>query len=143
ADFAEPWQTRGDAHAALGQWDKAVADYAKAIELNPAASALNNLAWLLATCAEATLRNPKRAVELAREAVALAPQAGYIWNTLGVAHYRAGEWNAAIAALEKSMALRKGGDSADWFFLAMAHWQLGEKDEARNWYDQAVEWMDK
>ena len=25
----------------------------------------------------------------------------------------------------------------------MAHWQLGHKDEARTWYDKAVEWMDK
>ena len=23
----------------------------------------------------------------------------------------------------------------------MAHWQLGHKDEARQWYDKAVEWM--
>ena len=60
-----------------------------------------------------------------------------------MAHYRAGEWKAAIVALEKSMALRKGGDSFDWFFLAMAHWQLGEKEEARKWYDRAVVWMDK
>ena len=50
---------------------------------------------------------------------------------------------AAIAALEKSVTLRKGGDSFDWFFLAMAHWQLGEKGEARKWYDQAIDWMDK
>ena len=41
------------------------------------------------------------------------------------------------------MELRKGGDSFDWFFLAMAHWQLGEKDKAREWYDRAVQWMDK
>jgi hypothetical protein len=25
----------------------------------------------------------------------------------------------------------------------MAHWQLGEKDKARAWYDRAVAWMDK
>jgi hypothetical protein len=43
----------------------------------------------------------------------------------------------------KSAQLRKGGDSTDFFFLAMAHWQLGEKDKARAWYDQAVAWMDK
>ena len=79
-----------------------------------------------------------RAVELAKKAVELAPKQGTFWNTLGVAHYRAGDWKAAVAALEKSEELRNGGDSFDWFFLAMAHWQLGEKDEARKWYDQAV-----
>ena len=25
----------------------------------------------------------------------------------------------------------------------MAHWQLDHKAEARKWYDQAVEWMEK
>ena len=37
----------------------------------------------------------------------------------------------------------KGGISHDWFFLAMSHWQLGDKKQARQWYDQAVAWMDK
>ena len=25
------------------------------------------------------------------------------------------------------MELTNGGESGDWFFLAMAHWQLGDK----------------
>jgi hypothetical protein len=41
------------------------------------------------------------------------------------------------------MQLRAGGDAADWFFLAMAHWQEGEKDQARQWYDKAVQWTEK
>jgi tetratricopeptide (TPR) repeat protein len=60
-----------------------------------------------------------------------------------VAHYRAGDWKAAIGALEKSRDLRKGGDSFDWFFLAMAHLQLNEKEKAHKWYDQAGQWMEK
>ena len=91
-------------------------------------STMNNLAWLLSTCTEASVRDPARAVELAKKAVELAPKEGTHWNTLGVAHYRADDWKAAIDALTKSMELRKGGDSNDWFFLAMAHWQLGDKD---------------
>ena len=41
------------------------------------------------------------------------------------------------------MERRKGGDSFDWFFLAMAEWQLGNKGAAREWYEKSVEWMDK
>ena len=41
------------------------------------------------------------------------------------------------------MELRKGGDSFDWFFLAMAHRQLGREEDARKWYDRAVRWMEK
>jgi WD40 repeat protein/tetratricopeptide (TPR) repeat protein len=107
------------------------------------AETLNEVAWLLATCPEAKIRDPGRAVELTKKAIELAPKEGTYWNTLGVAHYRAGDWKAAIEALTKSMEYRNGGDSADWFFLAMAHWQLGDKTQARSWYDKAVTWMEK
>jgi Flp pilus assembly protein TadD len=98
---------------------------------------------LLATCPEAEVRNPARAVEVARKAVELAPKVGNYWNTLGVAHYRAGEAKEAVAALKKSTELRQGGDAFDWLFLAMAHRKLGNADEARTWYDQAVAWQEK
>ena len=63
----------------------------------------------LATCPEAKFRDPKQAVELAKKAVELDPQGGNYWNTLGTAHYRAGDgkprsppwrsrWNSARAA---------------------------------------------
>jgi tetratricopeptide (TPR) repeat protein len=107
---------------------------------------LNDLAWDLATHPIAQFRDPAKAVELARRAVENAPdprdRSAFV-NTLGVAYYRAGDWSAAVEALGKSMQHRKGGDSFDWFFLAMAHWQLGDRDQARTWYGRAVEWMDK
>ena len=68
---------------------------------------------------------------------------GGCWNTLGVAQYRRGDWKAAIEALTKSTELSKGGDGIDWFFLAMAHWRLGDKPAARSWYDKAVQWTNK
>jgi Flp pilus assembly protein TadD len=81
---------------------------------------------------------------MAQRAVELTPDSPHIWNTLGVAHYRAGNGAQAIAALEKSMALYAGREeSVNTFFLAMAHWQLGEKDKARMWYDRAVAWSEK
>src|SRR5262249_54029929 len=84
-------------------WSEAIAAWTEVARLCPDdASVQNGFAWLLATCPDATFRNPKRAGELAQEAVKLAPEVGGFWNTLGVAHYRAGEWKAAITALEKS-----------------------------------------
>jgi Flp pilus assembly protein TadD len=103
----------------------------------------NNLAWWLATCPDSKVRDPEQAVVHARKAVELAPDAGNHWNTLGVAQYRKGDWKAAIEALMKSVQLSKGSDSYDFFFLAMAHWQLNEKEKARAWYDQAIAWMEK
>ena len=103
----------------------------------------NNLAWALATCPDRGLRNPPRAVALAQSAVRQAPRDGVYWNTLGVAYCRAGDWDAAHAALERSVELRAGGDSHDWFFLAMACWKRGQREQARIWLDRAERWMEK
>ena len=105
------------------------------------ASNCNNLAWMLATCAEADLRDPAMAVELAKKAVGLDGDDRSYWNTLGVALYRQERWKEAVAALEASMALARGGDSIDWFFLSLARWRLGEQQQAHYWYTRAARWM--
>jgi eukaryotic-like serine/threonine-protein kinase len=141
---ANAYHYRGWAHENRSRWSQASADYGKAIELAPKNdTAHHRLAWLLATCPDAKVRDPGRAVELARKAVQLEPKQGFYWQTLGYAEYRAGNWKSAIAALEKVKALGSPGDSLEWYPLAMAHWRLGHKEEARTWYDQAVAWMEK
>jgi tetratricopeptide (TPR) repeat protein len=84
-----------------------------------------------------------RAVELAAKAVKMAETEPAYWNTLGVAQYRVGNWEAAIQALQRSVKLQSNGSSADWFFLAMANWRLGKRAEGRGWYVQAVDWMER
>jgi tetratricopeptide (TPR) repeat protein len=134
----------GLAHSRLGRHAEARDDWQQAVDLTPnSAEANNNLAWLLATCPDAALRDPRRAVALAAKAAELQPSQGMYWNTLGAARYRAGDWAVAIEALNKSMELRQGGDAFDWFFLAMAEYQRGNKDEARRWYDKAREWTQR
>jgi serine/threonine protein kinase/Tfp pilus assembly protein PilF len=104
---------------------------------------LNNAAWFLATTDAATNREPTLAVELAKKAVESNPEFGGFWNTLGVARYRAGDWQQAIAELNKSVSLSKGGDSFDCLFLAMAHWRVGDRDMARQWHERASALMAK
>lgn len=104
----------------------------------------NNLAWCLATCIVPQLRDPARAVELARNAVQRMPREASFWDTLGVALYRAGDWEGAVEALEKSEALEPDTHLAhNDLFLAMACWRLGREDEARTWYGKAVARMEK
>jgi tetratricopeptide (TPR) repeat protein len=142
--FRIAWYNRGKAYGYLGKYDKAVANYSKAVELDPKdAGAHNDLAWLLATCPDVKLRDPKRAVELAKKAVQLVPKEANAWGTLGTAHYRAGDWKAAVAACRKAMEVKKGGDAYDWFILALASWKLDKRTEARRQYNQAVQWMEK
>src|SRR5437879_5237058 len=57
---------------------------------------------------------------------------------------RAGDWKNAAQALEKSLELAPEESAADnGFFLAIAHWQLGEKEKAEQWYRKAAAWMDQ
>jgi tetratricopeptide (TPR) repeat protein len=142
--YLSAWCDRSLTYSHLGQYDRAAADLEKAIELDPKhAGAHNSLAWLLATCPDAKLRDPGRAVELARKAVLLAPNDKNNWGTLGAAQYRAGDWKAAVATLEKARELSGGGDAYDWLFLAMAHRKLGNADESLMAYDRAIEWLEK
>jgi tetratricopeptide (TPR) repeat protein len=60
-----------------------------------------------------------------------------------VARYRAGDWQPAIEALKKSTKLSHHRQPTSWLFLAMAHWELGKKEEARRWYDQAITWIEQ
>jgi serine/threonine protein kinase/tetratricopeptide (TPR) repeat protein len=128
-----------------GLFDEAITEYREAIRLDPYyAWAPLDLAWLLATCPDPKLRDYPQAVESAKKGVQLAPKDPAGWRTLGVALYRAGPWPDAIAALKKSEELAPGryfGLNA--FFLAMAHWQLGEKEQAQTWYGRSVQWMEK
>jgi serine/threonine protein kinase/tetratricopeptide (TPR) repeat protein len=140
----------GRAAEAANAYRQAKAHYSAAIELNPNhVPSLNGLALLLAACPDPQLRESGRAVELAKRAAGLTPQDHHVWNTLGTAHYRAGEWQAAITALEQSMALYAGNPESEQpasfgsFLLAMAYWQRGDKEKARQEYDRAVRWMEK
>lgn len=86
----------------------------------------------------------QRAVVFAQKAVDIEPNHGSYWNTLGVAHYRIGDWQTAIGTLEKSDELSKGDFLGfNGFFLATAHWQLGHQDEAHQHYQESVDWMKK
>jgi tetratricopeptide (TPR) repeat protein len=134
---------------ALGRFEESLAACDRALELDPkdaktrsnrraVLSRVNELAWELSTAADPARRDPARAVALARIAVDRAPNEGAYWNTLGVAHYRSGDWTAAIAALDRSVELTSGGGPWDWLFLAMASWQLGQKEQARRWYEKAA-----
>jgi tetratricopeptide (TPR) repeat protein len=110
---------------------------------------VGHLAWELAISEDPTIRDPARAVVLARRAVKLAPDREMLWITLGTACYRAGRWGEAVTALEKGLALAPtrttlGNDkAATWFFLAMAYCRLGQDQKARWWFEKAAQWMDE
>src|SRR5262249_44836148 len=98
----------GASFTAAGRKRQANEVYAKVLKLLPdQAGALNGLACRRVTDSlrGSRVRDGLRAVAWAKRATERAPAAGHIWNTLGVAHYRAGNWKEAVAALDKSMEL--------------------------------------
>ena len=130
----------GTLHAEAGAMRDAVREYRRALDLDPnVAKLLNGLAWIHATATDPALLDPEEAVRLASRATDRAPGAAPVWNTLGVARYRAADYAGSVEALRRSMKLSKGGtgDAYDWLFLAMAHARLGDAAEARRWYDRA------
>ena len=141
-----------------GKTEEAIALFRKASDILPTdPNPLNALAWELATCPDPKHRDHDQALTLAKKVVELSlrqgddrdkdglDRLGNYWNTLGVAHYRAGNMEDAITAFRKSADIGIGGDSVylceDWFFLAMANWRLDKKNEARGWYARAVALM--
>src|SRR5690606_39701050 len=84
-----------------------------------------------------------KAIELAGQLVKEDPTVGYYWRTLGAAHLRRNDPASAISALEKANECAGGGSPWEWYFLAMAHWQLGNKEEALTWFERANEHLEK
>lgn len=125
-----------------GRWKDLVELYQHYVKRFPTNAALcNNQAWFLATCPDPQFRDPDAALRLARAATSIEKLNGVYQNTLGVVHYRRGEYREAVTLLAESMRLQNGGVPQDWFFLAMAHWKLGNKTEARQFYNKALTWM--
>jgi tetratricopeptide (TPR) repeat protein len=104
---------------------------------------LNNLAWNLVLRDNRPSRDYEEALLHARKCVELGPPENDEFNTLALAEYRVRHWNESIAAAKKSVAISTGGSAGDWFLLAMAHAQKGEKEEARKWYDKAIVWTNE
>ena len=102
------------------------------------ATSRNHLARLFALAPRQRPELVREAVSLAGQATELQPDNASLWNTLALARYRARDWPGALAAIERSMRLRNGGDANDWLILAMIRWREGDRAVARRWYDQAA-----
>src|SRR5215469_14866559 len=94
---------------------EAIQHYQKALELSPQSiPTLTNLAWLLATSQDASVRNGPKAVDLARQADRLTGGANtLVLRTLAAAYAENGEFANAIRTARSAMQLTRmhGEDS--------------------------------
>lgn len=105
--YSAAFANRGYARKQLGMFEEAIEDYTQAIKLdNRAAGALNDLAWLLATCPDEDVRDAPRSVELASTACQLTGNSnGDYLDTLAAAQAAAGDFESAVASAEKALQL--------------------------------------
>jgi arylsulfatase A-like enzyme/Flp pilus assembly protein TadD len=95
------------------QFHLAMVQLKKTLELNPKQPPMiNALAWLLATCPDAQLRNPGAAVKLARQACAQTKfKQPFFMNTLAVSYAAMNNFSEAIKIEKDALAqARSNGD---------------------------------
>ncbi len=92
----------------FGQFANAANDYIVAMQINPESPDLaNNLAWLRATCTDASVRNGPEALVLAKNACALAKTTqSDCLETLAAAHAENGQFAEALKALQEARDMR-------------------------------------
>jgi len=105
-----------DAHTGLGNallhkgdLRNAIKHYNEAIALSPNdPHSRNNLAWVLATSSDPSIRNGAKAVELARQAIALSSGKDPLFlRTLAAAYAQTGRFSDAAAALQQAVAIAR------------------------------------
>ena len=113
-DYADARNNLGSLLVAIGKIDEGIAQWETLIRLQPkSVRALNQLAWLLATSPEASVRNGPRAVELAQQALRLAgSREPAVLGTLAAAYAEAGQFSKAAETAQQAVELAASQNNA-------------------------------
>ncbi len=139
------WEVAGDNLRAMGnlksmndRYDQAIADYDKAIELDPQ--------YAVAYGNRAVIHSRRRRFDLALadydKALALNPQLAEVWSGRGATHMDMGQLDKAIADFDQAIKLMR--NFADAHHNRAGAWmQKGQLDKAVADYAQALEYDPK
>ena len=132
----QPLYFRGICYEREKQWDNAVADFKRVLEIEPEnADALNYLGYTWVDRNE----NLTEAFAMIEKAVELEPQSGAILDSLGWAHYKLGRYEKARINLEKAVELTP--NSATIIdHLGDVYWKVGRFREAGFQWERALEY---
>ncbi|MFN3721965.1 MAG: tetratricopeptide repeat protein [Paracoccaceae bacterium] len=126
--------SRAVAHERSGNWDKAEADFRKALDLNPdQPQVLNYLGYSFVDRGE----NLGEALEMIERAVAARPDAGYIIDSLAWAYFRLGRYADALPQMERASVLEPV-DPVVTDHLGDVYWAVGRQLEARFQWRRAL-----
>jgi tetratricopeptide (TPR) repeat protein len=125
---------RGITYERSNQWDRAEADFQKALEFEPDQPyVLNYLAYSWVDKG----KNYDRALTMLNKAVEQKPEDGYIVDSLGWVYYRLGKYDLAVEQLERAIELVPQ-DPVINDHLGDAYWRVGRQNEARFQWRRAL-----
>jgi hypothetical protein len=96
----------------------------------------------LITAPAPTVQDLTLAISLTSKTTEAHPESSTYWNTKGFVYYRTGHFKDAVATLDRSITLSRGGTAFDHFCLAMASKRLGNQDQAARSFALAMHWME-
>jgi tetratricopeptide (TPR) repeat protein len=126
---------RGVSYERAGHWKEAEADLEHALALKPDQPLILNYLGYSWVDKGVKLNQGLKMIE---KAVELRPEDGYIVDSLGWAHYRMGDYVAAVGYLERAVELVPS-DSTINNHLGDAYWRTGRLTEARYQWRRALQ----
>jgi tetratricopeptide (TPR) repeat protein len=98
---------RADLLTDVGRYSDALTEYNRALQIDPKSSQANcGSAWLLATCPDSALRNPRLAIERANQAIELGGQKDAVsFDSLAAAQANSGNFDAAMKSIHRAIEL--------------------------------------
>jgi len=137
ADDPTHWNVyfaRGITYERTNQWDKAEADFRKALELQPdQPQVLNYLGYSFVEMN----RNLDEALKMIETAVKKRPNDGYITDSLGWVYYRLGRYQDAVREMERAVELLPVDPILN-DHLGDVYWAVGRKREAEYQWSRAL-----
>jgi tetratricopeptide (TPR) repeat protein len=143
-DEAQLHSNRGVIYRKLKNYEHALKDQLRAIDIDPSfGPPYLNAALLLLLVPDPTHQDPTKALDLLDKAHKLEPKSAITLSLLGLAKYRTGDFLEAINSC--AQAINNGDDEITGFALlalAMAHAQLGHKEDSIQFYEKAKQRID-
>ncbi len=125
---------RGISYERGGEWDKAEADFKRALVLEPdQPDVLNYLAYSWLTMN----KNLAQAREYLENASAQRPDDAHIIDSVGWAYYLAGDFKSAVEKFEHAVELMPDDVTVNEH-LGDAYWRIGRTTEARYQWERAL-----
>ena len=133
-DKARPLTNRGIAYGNLGQWDKAIADYSKAIGINPGYfEAVLNQGY-----AYANLEQWEKAITDYSRAIEIDAESAFAFSNRGIAYGHLGQYEKAMEDCSKTIEIDPDYLKA-YFNRGVIYGNLGKWEKAIADYSRVTE----